>query len=42
MIQLVPAKAFYMLKHAEKADGKQNTNSRVFLLPEVHLGTFPT
>lgn len=42
MIQLAPPKAFYMLQHAEKADGKQNTNSRVFLLPEVHLGTFPT
>lgn len=42
MILLAPAKAFYMLKHTEKAEEKQNTNSRVFLLPEVHLGTFPT
>lgn len=41
MIQLAPAKAFYMLKHAEKADGKEDTNSRAFLLPEVHLETFP-
>lgn len=46
MILLAPAKAFdifmctYTRTHTQVA-GKQNTNSRMFLLMEGHLGTLP-